>query len=72
VVQFPVQPDRHNLLHLGKIPNHPDRIQIFRLELDLDSAVMPVEMAAFALVIHEPVAVAEMKGLGDFVHERLR
>jgi hypothetical protein len=31
-----------------------------------------VEMAAFAVVVHETMAVAEFDGFGDFIHESLR
>jgi hypothetical protein len=29
-------------------------------------------MAAFSVVVHEPVPVAELNRFGDFIHESLR
>jgi hypothetical protein len=72
MVQLPIEPARHDLLHLREIPDHPDRVQLIRLQFDLDLSVVAVKMAAFSVVIHQPVAVAKFDRLGDFIHESLR
>jgi len=58
--------DRH--FDLIEVAHHPFPIQPLGGELDCHLAIVSVEILALALVVQEPMAVAEVDGACDPVH----
>ena len=68
VVQRLVDPGLKDLLDLRKVAHHSFFIESFGAQLDFHLAVVPVKIAAFAVIIQQPMAVAEMNFLRDPEH----
>jgi hypothetical protein len=69
VIERPVDPGLKNILDLGKIAHHAPGVQRLGADLHLDFAVVAMKIAAFSVVIQQPVAVAEMNFLRHLEHE---
>ena len=68
VVERLIDPRADDLLDLGEIDHHAERIERGRLDRDDRLAVVPVQVLALAGVVEEPVAVAEEDFLGHAEH----
>ena len=58
-------------LDLLEIPHHPPSVQPRTAQLDLHPAVVSVQKAALAGVVHQPVPVAKVNDLGDLIHHAI-
>src|SRR5271157_2934440 len=68
VVQVLIDPALNLLLDLAEIDQYSPLIQLGALQGNQGPAVMTVEMAALALVVHQTVPVTEMDLAGDSKH----
>ena len=55
----------HVPFHVPEVDNHPAAVELVRLELDLDQAVVAVGVGTGAVVVEQPVTVAEVDLDGD-------
>jgi hypothetical protein len=69
MVQGFIDPGVKDVFDLGEIAHHAPDVQGVCAQLHFHLPVVPVEVAAFAIVVHEPVAVAEMDFLRHVKHE---
>ena len=51
-----------------KSHDHVARVEAVGADLDLGQRVVPVRVLADAVVVEQPVAVAELDALGDEIH----
>ena len=65
VVELAVDPPFDNPLDVGEIADHVAVVERPAADLDFRHGVVPVRMLADAVVIEQPVAVAELDFLGD-------
>ena len=70
VVEMVVDPAVDRSLDLRKIQHHAAIVKPRCLEGDAHPAVVPVQMPALALVMQEPMAVAEVDFSGNSEHRR--
>lgn len=67
MVELSVYPFLDDLLHVPEIKDHSAFVEAVGFELDLDLPVMPVGMGAFAIIVEQAMAVAEMDFFQDFI-----
>ena len=70
VIQVVVDPLLDGLLDVAKIDQHASRVEIRALEGDDGTAVVPMKVTAFAVVVEQPVAVAKLDLARDSKHDR--
>ena len=68
VIQLAIDPALHDSFDVAEIDDHVSRIETVGLNVDLDDGVMAVRMLTDTLVVHQPMAVAELDPLGNGVH----
>jgi hypothetical protein len=68
VIKFAVDPPLHRALDVGEVGHHVAAIERVGLDLQLHDGVVPVRVFADAVVVEQPVAVAELQPLGHRVH----
>ena len=71
MVERLVDPDAQDFLDLRKIAHHSFVIESRCAKLNFDFAVMSVKIAALAVVVQQPMAVAEMDFLRYFEHQQI-
>lgn len=69
MVQGLIDPALKDLFDLAEIANHAFLIQVPSADLYLNLSVMAVEIAAFSLIVQEPVTVAEVNFFRDVEHD---
>ena len=68
VIELAIDPALHEPLDVRKIGDHVARVEPIGPDVDLDDGVVAVRMFADAVVVEQPVAVAEVDALGDEIH----
>ena len=68
VIELAVDPAFHDPLDVAEIAHHVARVELRRPDFDLRDRVVAVRVLADAVVVEQPVAVAEVDALGDGVH----
>jgi len=68
MVEYLVDPLFHNPVDVTKVDYHSPVVQILRRYINFDFAVVPMKILAFAAVIQQAMAIAEMDFLRDFVN----
>ena len=71
VIQVLVDPLLHGLLDVAEIDEHPSRVELRALESDDCTAVVPVQMTAFSVVVEQAVAVTKLDLARDSKHDGL-
>jgi hypothetical protein len=65
-----INPALHDTLDIAEIDHHAQGIKAFRRQVDGDFAIMAMRHATLPLIVHQPVAVAEVEIFRNFVHDR--
>jgi hypothetical protein len=65
VIQLAIDPPLHDTLDVRKVRHHVAAIQSISPDIYLDDGVVPVRVLADAVVIEQPVTVAEVDALGN-------
>ena len=68
VIELAIDPALHDALDVAEVDDHVARVELLGADLDLGHRVVPVRMLADAVVVEQPVPVAEVDALGDRVH----
>ena len=68
VIELAVDPALHDALDVREIRDHVAAVEPIRAHVDLDDGVVAVRMLADAVVVEQPMAVAEVDALGDEIH----
>ena len=68
VVQLAVDPALHDALDVGEIHHHVAVVELGRADVHFDDGVVAVRMLADAVVVEQPMTVAEVDALGDQIH----
>ena len=70
VIQLAIDPAFDDPLDVAEVDDHVAAVEAVGAHVDLDRGVVAVRVLADAVVVEQPVAVAEFDPLGDEVHVR--
>ena len=70
VIELAIDPAFDDPLDVAEIHHHVAVVEAVGADVDLDRRVVAVRVLADAVVVEQPVAVAELDPLGDEVHVR--
>ncbi len=68
VIQFAVDPALDDALDVAEVGDHVAAVEFGRAHVHFDDGVVPVRMFADAVVVEQPVSVAEIDALRDEIH----
>src|SRR5262245_57757173 len=65
MIELAIDPALHDALDVGEIAHHVAVVERSAADLDLGDGIVPVRMLADAVVVEQPVAVAEFNAFGN-------
>ena len=68
MIELAIDPGLDDALDVVEVGDHVARVERVGANLDLGHGVVSVRMLADAVVVEQPMAVAEVDALGDRVH----
>lgn len=72
VVEFGVYPGLRVVPDIAEITDHSQFIENHRLQPDYSGCIVAMQMTAFACVVEQAVAIAEVDLFGNGVHGRIQ
>ena len=67
MIQLPVDEAHDFLFHVSEIVDHAPMVQFAAGQLDLQDSIVSMRVGALAVVVQQPVSVAEVQPLDDGV-----
>ena len=68
MIQLPVDPSFDDAFDVAEIDDHVAVVEIVGADVDFHHRVVTVRMLADAVVVEQPMAVAEINALRDEIH----
>ena len=72
VIQLAVDPALDEALDVGEIGDHVALVELIGADVDFDDGIVAVRVLADAVVVEQPVTVAEVDALRDEIHRTSR